>query len=170
MQESPIRMRWVCLWIRWRYRQRPLPSERSSSSSATTCIRLAFRPRAPLSGQTRVADSRQVRAIPPGVRGIFVPGNHDWANETAFGLYSIRLQEKMIASLAQGRNVRFSRATAVPVRTPVDVGRLRFIALDTQWWLHSYIVRDSSSHCPTNTMGTVTAALREQVRPPGGVA
>lgn len=126
----------------------------------------------PAEGAAEWADARrrleeQVKSIPPGVRGIFLPGNHDWADETAFGLYSIRLQEKMIASLAQGRNIRLLPGNGCPGPVSVDVGRLRFVALDTQWWLHGYIVKDSSSHCPTNTMGSVTAALREQVRPPG---
>lgn len=126
----------------------------------------------PAEGAAEWADARrrlegQVNSIPPGVRGIFIPGNHDWANETAFGLYSIRLQEKIIASLAQGRNIRLLPGNGCPGPYSVDVGRFRFIALDSQWWLHSYIVRDSSSHCPTNSMGSVTAALREQVRPTG---
>jgi len=126
----------------------------------------------PAEGAAEWADARrrleaQIRAIPVGVRGIFVPGNHDWADETAFGLYSIRLQEQMIASLAQGRNVRLIPANGCPGPVPVDVGRLRLIALDTQWWLHSFIVRDSSSHCPASTIATVTAALRNEVNPPG---
>jgi hypothetical protein len=52
----------------------------------------------------------------------------------------------------------------------VDVGRLKLILLDTQWWLHSFIVRDADSKCVTTTAG-VTAALREEVRnkQPGGV-
>jgi hypothetical protein len=101
------------------------------------------------------------------VRGIFIPGNHDWANETAFGLYSIRLQEQMIASLAQGRNVRLIPGNGCPGPVPLDVGRLRLVALDSQWWLHSFIVKDSSSHCPTSTVSAVTAELRRDVRPPG---
>jgi hypothetical protein len=126
----------------------------------------------PAEGAAEWADARrrleaQVRAIPPGARGIFVPGNHDWADETAFGLYSIRLQAQMIASLAQGRNVRLIPGDGCPGPVPVDVGRLRLITLDTQWWLHSYIVRDSSSRCPTSTMSAVTAALRSEVSPPG---
>ena len=126
----------------------------------------------PEEGAAEWADARrrleaQVRAIPPGVRGIFVPGNHDWGDERAFGLYSIRLQEQMIASMARGRNVRMLPGNGCPGPVSVDFGRLRVVTLDTQWWLHSYIVRDSSSHCPEGTMGTVTAALREQVKPPG---
>jgi len=126
----------------------------------------------PAEGAAEWADARrrleeQIRAIPPGVRGIFVPGNHDWANETAFGLYSIRLQERMIAALAQGKNVRLIPGNGCPGPVSVDVGRLRLVALDTQWWLHSFIVRDSSSHCAASTMATVTAALRSEVRAPG---
>jgi hypothetical protein len=126
----------------------------------------------PAEGAAEWADARrrlaeQVRAIPPGARGIFVPGNHDWADETAFGLYSIRLQENMIASLAQGRNVQMIPGNGCPGPVAVDIGRLRLIAIDSQWWLHSYIVRDSSSHCPASTMAAVTAALRSEVRPPG---
>lgn len=126
----------------------------------------------PAEGAAEWADARrrleaQVRAIPPGARGIFVPGNHDWADETAYGLYSIRLQAQMIASLAQGRDVRLIPGNGCPGPVPVDIGRLRLIALDTQWWLHSYIVRDSSSRCPNLTMGMVTAALRSEVRPAG---
>jgi hypothetical protein len=126
----------------------------------------------PVEGAAEWADARrrleaQIRAIPAGARGIFVPGNHDWADETAFGLYSIRLQERMIASLAEGRDVRLIPGNGCPGPVPVDVGRLRLVALDSQWWLHSFIVKDSSSHCPATTMATVTAMLRSEVRPPG---
>ena len=62
----------------------------------------------PEEGQAEYADARrrlqaQVDAIPTGVRGIFIPGNHDWGGETGepFGLYAIRLQEKMITSMAE---------------------------------------------------------------------
>jgi hypothetical protein len=130
----------------------------------------------PAEGAAEWADARrrleaQIRAIPPGVRGIFVPGNHDWADATAFGLYSIRLQEQMIASLAQGRNIRLLPGNGCPGPAMVDIGRLRIVAMDTQWWLHSFIVRDDKSNCPTSTMGAVTAALRNEVRPqaPGRV-
>ena len=126
----------------------------------------------PEEGAAEWADARrrletQVRAIPPGARGIFVPGNHDWANTGPFGLYSIRLQERMIRSLAGNRNVRLLPSNGCPGPVSVDAGRLRLVSLDTQWWLHSYIVRDSVSNCPTNTVAAVTSALREQVRPPG---
>jgi len=121
----------------------------------------------PEEGRAEYADARrrlqaQVDAVPRGARGIFVPGNHDWGGMGPFGLYSIRLEERMIASMAGGRDIRLFPSNGCPGPVPVDVGRLRLILLDTQWWLHDYIVRDADSKCVTTTAG-VTAALREQV-------
>jgi len=123
----------------------------------------------PEEGRSEWADSRrrlaaQVAAVPARARAIFVPGNHDWADEGPFGLYSIRLQEEMIASLAGDRDVRMLPGNGCPGPVAVDIGRLRLVVLDTQWWLHDYIVRDDESACTTD-VGEVTAALREQVRP-----
>jgi hypothetical protein len=129
----------------------------------------------PEEGRAEWADARrrleaQVRAVPEGARGILLPGNHDWAGEEAFGLYAIRLQERMIASLARGsgggRDVRMLPGNGCPGPVSVDIGRLRFIALDTQWWLHDYIVRDSATSC-INTVAEVTAELRRQVKAAG---
>ncbi len=125
----------------------------------------------PEEGRAEWADARrrleaQVNAIPPGARGIFIPGNHDWSGMGAFGLYSVRLQEKMITSLAGGRDVRMFPGDGCPGPVALDTGRLKLILLDTQWWLHGFIVRDAESKCPTDTR-TVTATLRDQVRPVG---
>lgn len=121
----------------------------------------------PEEGRAEYADARrrlqvQVDAVPPGVRAIFVPGNHDWAGSGPFGLYSIRLQEQMLASMAGGKNIRMLPGNGCPGPVSVDAGRLRFIALDTQWWLHGYIVRDAASKCETDP-ATVIAALRREV-------
>ncbi|MEO6591339.1 MAG: metallophosphoesterase [Gemmatimonadaceae bacterium] len=121
----------------------------------------------PEEGRAQYADARrrlsaEVNAVPRGARGIFVPGNHDWAGETAFGLYSIRLQGRMITNLAKGNNVQMLPENGCPGPVVVDAGRLRLIALDTQWWLHDFIVRDSLSNC-INTIGEVTGALRQDV-------
>jgi hypothetical protein len=125
-------------------------------------------------GRAELADSRrrleaQVLAVPPGARGIFVPGNHDWGHESPYGLYSLRNQQLMIESLAKGvgggRDVRMLPGNGCPGPTTVDVGRLRLLILDTQWWLHPYIVRDSASRCRT-TLAAVTGELRRQVQVP----
>lgn len=125
----------------------------------------------PEEGHAEWADARrrleaQVLAVPPGARGIFVPGNHDWAGETAFGLFSIRLQEKMLTALAKGRDVRLTPSSGCPGPVTIDAGRLRLIALDTQWWLHDFIVRDETTRCNTAIAG-VTSELRRQVSAPG---
>jgi hypothetical protein len=125
----------------------------------------------PEEGRAEYADARrrleaQVRAVPPGARGIFIPGNHDWAREEPFGLFSVRLQEKMITALAQGRDVKMLPSNGCPGPVTLDMGRLRLIILDTQWWLHDYIVKDETTRC-TTTMAGVTSELRAQVKPPG---
>ena len=130
----------------------------------------------PEEGAAEFRDSRrrlaaQVLAVPPGAKGIFLPGNHDWGNVTPYGLYSLRNQERMIAQLARGvngasaRDARMLPGNGCPGPVTLDQGRLRLIMLDTQWWLHPYIVRDSASQC-RNTMGDVTAELRRQVKVP----
>lgn len=122
-------------------------------------------------GSAETADARrrleaQVLAVPLGARGLFVPGNHDWATDEPLGLYAVRAQEQMIASLARGRDVRLVPSHGCPGPVVQDIGRIRIILLDTQWWLHNYTVRDSTTSC-TNTVGGVTAELREAVRAPG---
>ena len=125
----------------------------------------------PEEGRAESADARrrleaQVLAVPRGARGIFIPGNHDWARELAFGLFSVRLQEKLIAALAQGRDIRMMPSNGCPGPVTLDVGRLRVVMLDTQWWLHEFIVKDESTRC-NMSIGAVTSELRREVRAPG---
>jgi hypothetical protein len=131
----------------------------------------------PREGEAEWADARrrladQVNAVPRGARGVFLPGNHDWADSKPFGLYAIRLQESVIRSLAGGRDVRMLPGNGCPGPVAIDAGRLRFIAMDTQWWLQEFIVQDSATTCPTR-IGAVTAALRKQIddwsRTPGSL-
>jgi hypothetical protein len=122
----------------------------------------------PEEGHAQWADARrrvlaQVRAVPRGARGIFLPGNHDWADEGPFGLYSLRLQEQMIADMSEGRDVRMLPSNGCPGPVALDVGRMRLIILDTQWWLHPYIVRDAESDCAASDYASVTAQLRSLV-------
>jgi len=125
----------------------------------------------PREGAAEWADARrrlaaQVWAVPAGARGIFIPGNHDWAHEQPDGLYSIREADRMITALAGGRDVRQLPPDGCPGPVTMDTGRLRLILLDTQWWLHPYIVRDSATEC-TATIASVTSELRREVRAPG---
>lgn len=115
----------------------------------------------------------QVEAVPRGVKGIFVPGNHDWAAGAPNGLYVVRQEEWMIDQMARARglDIRMYPGNGCPGPVALDIGRLRLILLDTHWWLHEFIVRDELSNCPTD-MGVVTANLRELVKstPDGRVA
>ena len=125
----------------------------------------------PEEGRAEYADARrrleaQVSAVPAGVRAIFIPGTHDWAGMGPFGLYSVRLQEKMIASLAGGRDIKLVPSNGCPGPVSIDIGRLRFVTIDTQWWLHPYIVHDGLTKCALD-VGSVTRSLREQIKAPG---
>ena len=134
-------------------------------------------------GEANYADalrrlSVQIRAVPSGATGILVPGNHDWADggqggffgaETAAeGLHIIRRQGMLVGRLPRnpGANVMVLPADGCPGPVVVDRERVRLILLDTQWWLHNYIVRDSLSDakCGTHTVGQVTQALRDSLR------
>jgi hypothetical protein len=108
----------------------------------------------------RLAD--QMAAVPPGARAIFVPGNHDWNQGGPYGLYAVRLEERMITSLANGRDIRMLPGNGCPGPTAMELGRLRLIGLDTQWWLHEFIIRDEKSTCNTDP-GVVTQTLRSLV-------
>lgn len=105
----------------------------------------------------------QVNAIPDGARGIFIAGNHDWVQGGAYGLYAVRLEERLIRQLAGNRDIRMLPGSGCPGPVAFDAGRLRLITLDTQWWLHDWIVRDGLSKCGATT-GAVTAALRDMIR------
>jgi len=123
----------------------------------------------PDEGLAEFADARrrldaQVRAVPARARGLFIPGNHDWAGEEPDGLFAIRREERLVAALARaaGRDARVLPGHGCPGPVSLDVGRVRLIVLDTQWWLHDFLVRDSTTRC-TNTLAGVTSALRREV-------
>ena len=71
-----------------------------------------------------------------GARGIFVPGNHDWAKHGPDGWNAIRRQGRWIAGRGTP-DFTLLPAEGCPGPAVVDVGsRVRLILLDTQWWLH----------------------------------
>src|SRR5690242_20241331 len=72
-----------------------------------------------------------------GVRGIFVPGNHDWAKHGPDGWNAIRRQGRQIARRG-APEAELLPADGCPGPAVVDLGRrVRLVALDTQWWLHA---------------------------------
>ena len=123
----------------------------------------------------------QIRVVPSGGRGIFLPGNHDWADggregllgssSASDGLYVIRREGALVDTRPRnaGASIVMLPRNGCPGPVVVDRPRVRLILLDTQWWLHSYIVRDSLSNdpvngCSTHTVGDVTRALRDSLK------
>jgi hypothetical protein len=99
-----------------------------------------------------------------GARGVFVPGNHDWAHSGVDGWASVLRQDSIID--AQGiEGVAVRPTDGCPGPETLDITEsLRLIVLDTAWWLHPH---DKPTHpdspCPTDAMGEVTASLRDIV-------
>ena len=123
----------------------------------------------------------QIRAVPSGATGIFLPGNHDWSDggqgglfgaaTAADGLFIVRRQAALIPRRPKnsGATVMMLPKGGCPGPAVIDKERVRLILLDTQWWLHNYIVRDAVSDdpehgCTTHTMGEITKALRDSLR------
>ena len=123
----------------------------------------------------------QIRAVPSGATGIFLPGNHDWSDggqggflgaaTAADGLFLIRRQAALIPLRPKnsGATVMMLPQGGCPGPAVIDRDRVRLVLLDTQWWLHNYIVRDSVSDdraagCTTHTVGEVTQAIRDSLR------
>lgn len=78
--------------------------------------------------------------------GLFIPGNHDWANSFKNGYDAIRAQEQFIqqriGSRTEGALPVFLPSAGSPGPVALDLSTtahaVRLIVLDTQWWLHKY--------------------------------
>jgi hypothetical protein len=103
----------------------------------------------------------QIQAVRAGnAIGYFVPGNHDWARFGKDGWASIKRQKTFVDS-AGGRATTLLPGAGCPGPSLVELGRLRLILLDTQWWLqHGPKPRDPSSDCPADAEAEVVDSLR----------
>jgi hypothetical protein len=91
---------------------------------------------AKLQAQIDVVNGRRAREV--GVRGIFIPGNHDWGQTRGLeGIDRLRNQDAMLKRRnAEGSPVRMMPSPGTPGPQVIDVGsRLRILLLDTAWWL-----------------------------------
>lgn len=95
-----------------------------------------------------------------GARALFIPGNHDWHNGFEGGLAALDRQ----AAWLQEADAPGSPVTWLPVvpgcpgPAIVDVGELRLIALDTQWFLHQY-ERRCEGRAPNEVFDELTSAI-----------
>ena len=74
-----------------------------------------------------------------GAHGLFIPGNHDWANGKAEGLRAVLAQEKFINEALESEKNFLPRGGSpgpVALELPEGSPAIRLIVLDTQWWLH----------------------------------
>lgn len=100
-----------------------------------------------------------------GARGIVLPGNHDWDHSGPEGLAEVRAQAAFVE--AEPGNVAFLPRDGCPGPVVEDVGPLRLVILDTQWWLHAHEKPGPGDGCPTSTQDEVTEAMRLAFREAG---
>jgi hypothetical protein len=108
--------------------------------------------------ERRVIDQVKVVTL-AGAIGFFVLGNHDWAKYGKEGWEAVRRQEAFVDSAGAGA-VSVRPGGGCPGPSVVDLGRLRLLLVDTQWWLHSGPKPTGpGSNCPTTTESEVVDSL-----------
>lgn len=81
------------------------------------------------------------------VRGVFVPGNHDWANgaPTTEGRAAVQIQREWLERLGNGRDVALLPDDGCPGPATLDVGAsLHLVFVDTEW-----LLRKTPDRCGT---------------------
>jgi len=103
-----------------------------------------------------------------GVRGLIVPGNHDWDEGGPDGWEAVRRQVRRVDERG-GPLVSALPKDGCPGPEVVDVGgHVRLVVLDTQWWLHEEARPEHpTSACPQDSEEEVTAALLEALETAG---
>lgn len=103
-----------------------------------------------------------------GARGIFIPGNHDWAIGSDDGWEAVKRQERRIETRGAKRAEMLPDA-GCPGPVIIDQGeRLRLIIIDTSWWLHEGIRPEHpTSTCACDSEQEVLAALRSALQSAG---
>lgn len=109
----------------------------------------------------RIINDQLKPLVDQGVKGIMIPGNHDWATGTAGGLEAVNAEEHYVNSRGRGL-VRFLPENGCPGPVSLDFGNyLRLIVLDTQWWLQEGFPRPygADSKCRARTEQEVVDSL-----------
>jgi Calcineurin-like phosphoesterase len=95
-----------------------------------------------------------------GATGFMVLGNHDWDKYGKEGWDAARRQEVFVDSAGRGA-VTLRPGGGCPGPAVIDIGRLRLLLVDTQWWLHNGPKPDDpASGCPTYAETQVVDSLR----------
>lgn len=110
----------------------------------------------------RILDAQMEPLLETRARGIFVPGNHDWAAGGVEGWNAVRRQVEYINRRGRDGQVRMLPEGGCPGPEVVDFGEvLRLIVIDTEWWLHPQPKPGpSNSSCRPSTQAGVIDSLR----------
>lgn len=100
-----------------------------------------------------------------GVRGLFIPGNHDWDRFGPGGWDAIEREGDRIDARGSGL-VHLRPKAGCPGPVTFDEGRwLRLVLLDTEWWLQPGAKpRAAGLGCPAFEEAAIQDALRRAVQ------
>jgi hypothetical protein len=107
----------------------------------------------------RILRAQMAPLLRTGTRGVFVPGNHDWAAGDPTGWSNVVRQERLINAEGAG-TVGMEPRGGCPGPVVIDAGRvLRLIAIDSHWWLHGG-PKPGPDRCSPGTEEGVVDSLR----------
>jgi len=99
-----------------------------------------------------------------GVRGIFIPGNHDWQHWGRKGWDYILNQQAWLDSLRDPRITSLPRnGCPGPVQIPLNA-HTRLVILDTQWFLHKWEKPTDRGTCGVTNLEEVMLEVEEIFR------
>ncbi|HET7293688.1 MAG TPA: hypothetical protein VFM88_14785 [Vicinamibacteria bacterium] len=101
----------------------------------------------------------------PGLRTVFVPGNHDWAASGRDGWDAV-LRSAAFVRERGPESARQLPEGGCPGPEILDLGaRVRLLLLDTQWFLHAHEKpRHPASSCAADSEEEVVAAVQAALR------
>ena len=92
-------------------------------------------------------------------RAVFLPGNHDWDEGSADGLAAVDREAAWVRHAAEGgAELTWAPSAGCPGPDVLDVGRVRLVILDTQWFLHDH-QRRCEDRSEDQILADVTAAI-----------
>lgn len=107
----------------------------------------------------RRIDAQLSVANSSGARGIFIPGNHDWDDSGPDGLNTLARQAEYVIN-ALGDPQSFLPEPGCPGPAVLDIGQVRLIVLDSEWWLNKF---EKGSGCLYPDTAAVLAALDKAI-------
>lgn len=117
-------------------------------------------------GQDRKEYERRIdeqinEVVETGAQGVFIPGNHDWAQGNDECWERI-IRQAVYVNGKEYFNVQFLPTNGCPGPEVLDFGeQIRVIILDSQWWFQDENLRPgpSDSLCVSSTEGEIISAL-----------